>query len=326
MTLARALWIVAKGQGELREEPLPAPGPDELLIRTVFSGLSRGTERLVFHGGVPKSEHNRMRAPLMAGDFPFPVKYGYAAVGIVEGGAADWLGKTVFALAPHQDVQIVPQNLVSVVPDDIPARRALLAANMETALNAVWDSGAGPGDSITVVGAGIVGLLITRICARIPGTNVRVIDPVAERATIVSAFGAEFGRHGGEDASNQKVSDFVFHTSATAQGLQTALNCAGFEANIVEVSWFGEQSVEVPLGGAFHSQRLRLISSQVGNIATSRRPRWDFARRREMAMQLLADEGLDALLTEEVAFTDLPTALPRIFAPGAPGLQTVIRY
>jgi threonine dehydrogenase-like Zn-dependent dehydrogenase len=322
MTSARALWIVAEGAAELRSETLPVPGRDSVLLRTLFSGISRGTERLVFHGNVPEGEWQRMRAPLMGGAFPFPVKYGYSAVGVVEAGPAEWLGRTVFALAPHQDRQIVPLSLLAEVPAEVPPRRAVLAANMETALNAVWDSGAGPGDAITVVGAGIVGLLIARICALIPGTEVTVVDPLAAREAVTSPLGAVFS----QDLPHTGVADIVFHTSATESGLRTALEAAAFEGTVVEVSWYGEKSVTVPLGGAFHSQRLKLISSQVGHVAASRRPRWDYARRRAKALALLADERLDGLLTEEIAFSTAAEALPRIFAPGAPGLQTVIRY
>lgn len=319
---AEALWIVDREQAELRFEPLAAPREDEALVRTLYSGISRGTERLVFGGLVPPGEYGRMRAPMMAGSFPFPVKYGYAAVGRVERGPSDWLNRTVFCLHPHQDRFIAPLSMLAALPEAVPARRAIFAANMETALNAVWDSGAGPGDRIVVVGAGVVGLLIARIAARLPGARVSVVDVDDSRADIVEALGAEFAL----PCAAPTGADVVFHASVTPQGLATAIHAAGFEGTIVEVSWFGEGATPVPLGGAFHSQRLKLISSQVGQIAPSRRPRWDYARRRDAALSLLTDAALDALITEEIDFSALPAALPRLFAPGAAGLQTLVRY
>ena len=320
---ARALWMTARGKAALRREALPAPREDEVVIRTLFSGLSRGTERLVFHGQVPESEHERMRCPMMAGHFSFPVKYGYAAVGTVEDGPGALIGKTVFALAPHQDRMVVPLALLGQVPDAVPAHRAILAANMETALNAIWDSGVTAGDRVAVIGAGIVGLLIARLAAEMPGVEVVVLDPEASRRPVAEALGARFATPG--DGAGFEA-DVVFHASASAAGLETALATAGFEAAVVEVSWYGDRQVAAPLGQAFHSRRLRLISSQVGSIATRQRARWDYGRRRAKALALLADAALDHLFTETIAFADMPAALPRLLGPGAPGLQTLIRY
>jgi threonine dehydrogenase-like Zn-dependent dehydrogenase len=284
--------------------------------------LSRGTERLVFEGRVSLSESGRMRAPLQEGEFPFPVKYGYCAVGLVEEGPADLLGQTVFVLHPHQDRFVAPVAMLHRVPEAMPARRAILAANMETALNALWDSGAGPGDRILVVGAGVVGCLIAYLAARLPGTTVTLVDVNSSRREIANRLGAAFGRP--LDAPGN--ADVVFHASATPAGLACALACAGDEASVVELSWYGDRMVEVPLGLDFHSRRLKLISSQVGQVAASRRPRWDMRRRMAKALDLLADASLDALTTDEVAFADLPAALPRLLAPDAPGLATAIRY
>jgi threonine dehydrogenase-like Zn-dependent dehydrogenase len=319
---SRALWYVTRGRAEIREAPLPPLRTGEARVRSLYGALSRGTERLVFEGRVSGVDGERMRAPMQEGDFPYPVKYGYCTVGVVEEGPGELAGRTVFGLHPHQDRLIAPASMLAPVPDGVPARRAVLAANMETALNAVWDSGAGPGDRIVVVGAGVVGALIASLAARLPGAEVTLVDVDLGRAALAAHLGAGFRKP--LDAPGD--ADVVFHTSATAAGLGCALSCAGDEATVVEASWYGDEPVSAPLGLDFHTRRLKLVSTQVGQVSPSRRPRWSHARRLGKALALLADERLDALLTEEVAFADLPAALPRLLAPGAPGLATVIRY
>jgi threonine dehydrogenase-like Zn-dependent dehydrogenase len=319
---ARALWYVDKGRVELREETIDTPGPDEVIVRALFSGISRGTERLILSGLVGPSEWHRMRAPLQAGAFPYPVKYGYCAAGIVEQGPPDLMGREVFVLHPHQDRFRVPAALAAPIPRSVPARRATLAANMETALNAIWDSGAGPADRIVIVGAGIVGLLVGYLAARLPRSAVTIVDVAAQRATVADSLGLAFAV---PEAAPQSC-DVVFHTSATAAGLATAIGAAGLEATVVELSWYGDGTVPAPLGGAFHSQRLRLVSSQVGQVSPSRRPRWSYRRRLEAALSLLDDPVLDGLITEEIDFTNAPSLLPALLAPGSQGLAPVIRY
>ena len=327
--MARSVWYVAPGVVEVKTAPLAPAMPGQALVRTLFTGVSRGTERLVLSGAVGESEWGRMKAPMQEGQFPFPVKYGYCATGVVEVGPKDMLGRTVFALHPHQDCFVAPVEMLAVVPERVPARRATLAANMETALNALWDSGAGPADRIVVVGAGVVGLLIAYLAARLPGAEVTVIDVAEERRAVVEALGGHFrsaAEWGQTHASDPITADVVFHTSVSAAGLNTAVACAGFEATVVELSWYGDRDVPVKLGGAFHSQRLKLISSQVGHISAGRRPRWDYRRRLHAALQLLDDARLDALVAEEIAFNDAATALPGVLAPDAHGLAPVIRY
>ncbi|MDX2158168.1 MAG: zinc-binding alcohol dehydrogenase [Hyphomicrobiaceae bacterium] len=319
--MSRAIWYVRQGVAELRTAPVDAPKDGQALVRTLFSGISRGTERLVISGAVPEPEWGRMRAPLQVGDFPFPVKYGYCAVGIVEAGPAALRGKTVFCLHPHQDAFVAPVPMLAPVPDGIPARRATLAANMETALNALWDSGAGPADRIVVVGAGVVGLLIAWLAGRLPGAEVCVVDIAGQRRALVESLGAAF-----ETKGRAFGADVVFHTSASAAGLDTAIAAAGMEGSVVELSWYGEKEVPVRLGGAFHSQRLKLVSSQVGHVSPGRRPRWDYRRRMEAALRLLADDRLDQLVAEEIDFEAAATELPRLLGPGVSGLAPVIRY
>lgn len=321
--VSRALWYAEPLKVQLRSEVLPASSRDMALVRTLYSGISRGTERLVFTGNVPESEFHSMRAPMQDGEFPFPVKYGYCATGVVEDGPKELIGRTFFCLHPHQDLFSVPPNSLVEVPSNVPPRRATLAANMETALNAHWDAASSPCDSIAVVGAGVVGLLTAYLAARLPGTDVIVIDPNPARAAIAEALGAKFALPE-QDLPDDR--DIVFHASATQDGLTTALGLAGNEARVVEMSWYGAKAVAVPLGGAFHSRRLQLISTQVGQVAASHRPRWNYRRRMNAALKLLDRAELDLLVNEEIAFEDAPELLPGILDPQSAALAPVIRY
>jgi NADPH:quinone reductase-like Zn-dependent oxidoreductase len=322
----RALWFEAPGRAAIRPAALPRLSDGQAQVRTLFSGISRGTERLVFTGKAPPSEHARMRCPMQEGEFSFPLKYGYCAVGITEDGPAELVGRNVFALHPHQTGFVVDSAQLRPLPEGLPPRRAVLSANMETALNALWDSGAGPGDKIVIVGAGVVGMLTAWLCARLPGADVTLVDVEPARAQTAAQIGVSFESVESFAARECAEADVVFHASANAGGLALAIACAGMEAKIIEMSWYGEGAVAAPLGGPFHSKRLQLISTQVGQISPSRRPRWDYARRMAKAMELLRDDRLDALIDVEIAFEDLPARAAEIFAPGAKGLGVVVRY
>jgi hypothetical protein len=319
---AEALWYVGPGRAEIRPEPDRAPASGEVRVRALYGALSRGTERLVLSGRVPESEYGRMRAPFMAGTFPFPVKYGYATVGRVEDGPAELAGKIVFALYPHQDLFTLPVDAVVPLPDGVPPARAVLAANMETALNGVWDVAPGPADRIAIVGAGVLGVLVAWLCARLPAAEVTLVDIDPRREALAGALGVGFAVP--EAAPGE--CDLVVHASASVAGLSTALRLAGEEATVLELSWYGSCDVAVPLGGAFHSRRLRLVSSQVGKVAPSHRARWSQRRRLAAALALLADPALDALLAPAIAFRDLPQKLPDILAPTSGVLCQLIRY
>jgi threonine dehydrogenase-like Zn-dependent dehydrogenase len=297
MRTAPALWCIAPERVAIR----PGAIREGVLVETLYSAVSRGTERLVFRGQVPESEHDRMRCPAQEGDFPFPVKYGYCAVGRVAEGAS--AGHTVFALHPHQTRFRVLEAELTPLPSDLPAERAVLGANMETALNLLWDSGAGPGDRVAVVGAGLVGSLAGYLAGRLPGAEVTLIDVESDREAIADQLGCHFAT---PDAAPRDC-DVVLHLSATAEGLAAAIACAGTEARIVEGSWYGTAKTPVLLGGAFHSRRLHLMSSQVGQIPGRRAPRWSHARRRAKALQLLKDASLDVLVTGETDFDELPS-------------------
>ena len=319
---ARAFWLTAPGRGESRGEELVAPSRNDVVVQALYSGISRGTEALVFGGHVPRSEWGRMRAPFQAGEFPAPVKYGYSSVGRVVTGPDELTGRTVFVLHPHQTRFIVPTAAVHVVPDEIPPARAVLAANLETALNGVWDARPHVGDRISVLGAGAVGCLAAWLASRIPGCDVELVDIKPRRAAVARALGVRFA----EPAAAVDDADLVIHASGAPAGLDLALRVAAVEATIVELSWFGDQAVPLSLGGAFHARRLTIAASQVGRVAPSQRPRWDTRRRMQLALTLLGDPVLDALVTGESDFEELPDVMARLARSPGDALCHRIRY
>jgi NADPH:quinone reductase-like Zn-dependent oxidoreductase len=315
---ARAFWVTGPARGEIRAEKLPPPGADELVVRTLFTGVSRGTEALVFLNRVPTSEHARMRAPFQAGDFPAPVKYGYANVGEVESGPMR--GRRLFCLYPHQTRYVVPAHAVHWLPPSVPPGRAVLAANLETAVNGLWDAAPRLGDRIAVVGAGTVGCLVAWLASGIRGCEVELIDIDPAKAFAADALGVRFCAP--EAASRD--ADLVFHASGRAAGLSTALELAGFEAVVVDLSWYGTERVALDLGGSFHSQRLTIRASQVGAVATAQRARWTAHRRMALVLRLLENPALDALITGESPFEALPAAMGELCeSPGATLLHRI---
>jgi threonine dehydrogenase-like Zn-dependent dehydrogenase len=306
--VTRAFWVRAPEHGEIRAEPVPDPGPDDVLVRTLHSGISRGTETLVFRGQVPADQYSAMRAPFQDGDFPGPVKYGYLNVGVVERGPADLRGRTVFCLYPHQTSYVVPAGAVVPVPDGVPARRAVLAGTVETAINALWDAAPLIGDRVTVVGAGMVGCCVALLLAGFPATQVELVDVDASRAYLAGQLGVPFAAP--RDAARDR--DLVVHCSASAAGLQLALDLLRAEGTVVELSWYGDREVTVSLGGAFHSRRLAVRASQVGTIAPARRGSRTTRDRLALALDLLRAPAFDALLTGASPFDDLPDVMRRL--------------
>ena len=319
---ARQFWIDAPGRGRILNVTLGERQKDEVLVRTLYSGISRGTESLVFRGEVPPSQYQAMRAPFQEGQFPAPVKYGYMSVGRVEAGPDALLGKTVFCLYPHQDVYHVPAAAVAVVPDEVPPDRAVLAANMETAVNAVWDGRATVGDRIAVIGGGVLGLLVAWLCHRVPATAVSVIDPNPARQLAAETLGLDLR----VDTAGIEESDVVFHASGHPEGLRAALEIAGQESVVVELSWYGRRTVPLPLGERFHPARLTIKSSQVGTVPPDRAPRWDRARRLAVALELLRDDALSVLVSATSDFDELPNVLERLSRESADTLCHCIRY
>ncbi|MFI6263724.1 zinc-binding alcohol dehydrogenase [Micromonospora sp. NPDC051006] len=319
---AHAFWLRTPGQGEIRPVTLPAPGPDEVLVRTCYSGVSRGTETLVFAGRVPADQYAVMRAPFQEGDFPAPVKYGYLNVGTVEQGRADLLGRSVFCLYPHQTGYVVPAKAVVPVPDGVPPARAVLAGTVETAVNALWDAAPLLGDRVSVVGAGMVGCCVAALLARFPGVRVELVDTDPSRAGIAGALGVDFASPA--DAATGR--DLVVHASASAAGLQRSLELLRPEGTVVELSWYGDRPVELSLGGVFHSGRLSIRGSQVGTVAPARRGSRSFTDRLALALDLLDDPAFDALITGASRFAELPDVLGRLTSGELPALCHLITY
>jgi threonine dehydrogenase-like Zn-dependent dehydrogenase len=304
----RAFWLRAPGEGEIRPVVLPRPASDDVVVRTLYSGVSRGTETLVFRGGVPESQFTAMRAPFQDGEFPGPVKYGYLNVGVVEHGPPALLGRAVFCLYPHQTRYVVPAAAVTPVPDGVPPARAVLAGTVETAVNALWDAAPLVGDRIAVVGAGMVGCSVAAVLARFPGVRAELVDIDPARAAVAEALGVGFALP--EQAAGE--CDLVVHASATDAGLARSLELLADEGEVIELSWYGDRRVTVPLGEFFHSRRLVVRSSQVGAVAPARRVRRSLADRLALALRLLADPAFDALITDERYFEDLPQLMPRL--------------
>jgi hypothetical protein len=318
----RAYWTVAPGQGEIRTGQLPPVGAGEALVRTLHSGVSRGSETLVHQGRVPAEVAALMRAPFQEGDLPGPVKYGYLSVGVVEEGPPAWTGRRVFCLYPHQERYVVPLTALVPVPDDVPSARAVLGGTVETAVNAVWDAAPRWGDRVAVVGAGMVGASVAALLRDHPLSELVLVDPDPARAALADALGVRL-RHPDDVPGDL---DLVVHCSATEAGLATGLSSLGFEGTLVEVSWFGESAPRVPLGGAFHARRLSIRASQVGVVSPSRRGRRTAADRLALALAELADPVYDLFLTDHCAFDDLPETLDRLAHPGTPGMCTVVDY
>jgi hypothetical protein len=319
---AHAFWVSAPGHGEIRPATLPPPTRDEVLVRTLVSGLSRGTETLVFGGRVPADQYDAMRAPFQEGAFPGPVKYGYLNVGVVEQGPPHLRGRTVFCLYPHQTAYVVPAGAVAVVPDGVPPARAVLAGTVETAVNALWDAAPLLGDRVAVVGAGMVGCCVARLLSRFPALEVMLVDVDPGRAGVAAALGVGFAAPAGAAGDR----DLVVHASATSAGLQRSLELLAPEGTVIDLSWYGDADVRLSLGGAFHSRRLGIRASQVGTLSPARRGRRTTSERLALALDLLRDPAFDALLSGQSRFEELPDVMARLAAGSLPALCHTIAY
>lgn len=314
MTAARALWLDAPGRAVLRDTELPPLAEGWSRLQAIASAISPGTERLVATGRVPAEVAETMRCPYMEGAFPFPVKYGYSLVGRLDD------GRIAHVLHPHQEVAHVRTADLRIVPDDVPPERATLAANLETAVTALWDARIAPGERALVIGFGIVGSVVARLLTRVAGVEVDVLEPDATKRGLAQRMGFHAIAEPGSDY------DIAFGASGAPEEVQIALDAIGAEGRVVALSWLGTREVRLQLGGTFHSGRKQLISSQVSHIPPHMRARWDYARRTRLVFALLRDPIFDEHITRAVAFDELPRFYEELCAGGAGGLSIAVRY
>jgi hypothetical protein len=318
---ARSFWLTGGGRGVLRRETLPDPGRGRCAVRTLFSAVSPGTERLVALGRVPPDLHEEMAVPYMGGRFSFPVKYGYSLVGEVVDGPPELRGRRVHLLHPHQDVCVVAAADVRLLPDGLPPERATLASNMETAVTAVWDSGVMLGERVLVVGFGVIGALVASALALGPAVKIDIAEKDIDRRRLARDLGFK-----AEPGPGPVPYDLAFDASGTPAGLQAAIDAVGLEGRIVALSWFGAGPARLALGGSFHSGRKRLISSQVSHIPGRLGPRWDRTRRAALVFSLLERPEYDRLVGPRISFADLPKAYGTLIGRRPGGLSPVIVY
>ena len=306
----------------MRDGRVPEPGPGQVLVRALASGVSQGTELLLYRGQGPTPFDPSLDAP---GAPMYPRRYGYAWVGEVVDGPSDRLprGTRVFALAPHGDLHAINVGDARPIDASIPPRRAVLAASLETAVTCVWDSGVQLGDAVVVLGGGVVGLLVARLAAA-AGGRVRVVEPSPRRRAVAQALGVEAVSP--EEDDPRADADVVVEATGNPAVLDRAIAHAAHEAVVVVASFYGARVAPVALGADFHRRRLRLLSSQVSSLPASRAARWTTARRFDLVRSLLRDRSLDALVEGAHSFDDARAVFERL--DGAPGdaIQTVFEY
>lgn len=303
---ATAYWVEAAGRGALRRQTLRPPHDGEVEIVARFSGVSCGTERLVGRGRVPATAAATMACAGMQGTFALPISYGYSLVGEVVA-----TGERVFTMHPHHDRAVVPHDRLVALPDDVPSPRATLLPNLETALNAVWDAELRTGERVVVLGGGAVGLLLTFALARCHDGPVTLVEAAAERRTFAARLPWLADVLAPEAVAAERAA-VAFHTTASAAGLQLAIDAVGFEGRVIELSWYGDEAVPVHLGGSFHHARKRIVASQVATVAPSHRAAGRGARTARV-LELLRDARLDALRSEAIPFAELPAFFARLY-------------
>jgi 2-desacetyl-2-hydroxyethyl bacteriochlorophyllide A dehydrogenase len=322
MNHAKSLWFEEAGKAVFREDELPDLRKGWCCIDTSYSAISPGTERLVFLGDVPNDLFSQMKTAYMGGDFAFPLKYGYSLVGRIIDGSFERIGQTVHILHPHQNRCVVREEDAFPVPDDIPSKRATLASNMETAVNAVWDSGLTIGERALVVGFGIVGSLVARLLSFFPGVEVTITDNNPLKLSLAEKM--EFDVQSPDNKSN--AFDVAFHASGDPNGLQSAIDSVGFEGRVVELSWYGKKEVSLNLGGSFHSMRKKILSSQVSSIPPQFRSKWDFNKRKSLVFEFLARDVFDTHITHSYPFDDLVRVFDDLKTPPTEGLSYLVVY
>jgi threonine dehydrogenase-like Zn-dependent dehydrogenase len=316
-------WHIDHIHSEILEKNYSDIEPDMQIVKSTYSLISVGTERLVAKGLVPDALKETMRVPFMQGSFDFPLKYGYSLVGIVIKGKPSLVGKTVHLMHPHQNFAIVPAEHLTIVPDSVPSQRAVLASNMETAVNAIWDSGISFGERIIICGFGVIGASIAILASQIPSTRVVIHETNPNRKNVALSMGFELF-----DTRNSgtQLFDVAFNTSASGEALQVCIDNTMPKSKIIEVSWYGINSVNVSLGGSFHTGQKQIVSSQVSNISENKQSHFNHLRRKQVVFDLLQNSIFDQLPFHFVDFKQLPNVFEQLRNDSYDQFATIVKY
>ena len=331
--MTASVWFPRAREVEIRDETVGRPGPGEVRIHAIASGLSHGTEMLVFRGEVPTDL--ALDLPTLAGSYAFPIKFGYASVGrVVETGAGVTElapGDHVFVHHPHQQEYVVRAAAAVRLPKRLPPELGVFLANCETALNVVLDAHPYLGDEVAVFGQGVVGLLVTQLMER-AGAAVTAVEPIAVRRELALRGGAEDAVTPEAAAAriatrtNGRGADVVIEASGNGGALQLAIDAAAFQASVVVCSWYGSKPVSLDLGSRFHRQRLRLVSSQVSRLDPALAPRWDRQRRLDTALALLEELVLGPLISHRIPFAKAAEAYELVDQRPEETVQVILTY
>jgi 2-desacetyl-2-hydroxyethyl bacteriochlorophyllide A dehydrogenase len=326
--LRRSLYFTAPHTIDVREEPLPALAAGQVLAQTLCSAISPGTEMLVYRGQVPTEMAVDETIAALGGQFRFPLKYGYSAVGRVlelgPGVDSAWQGRTVFAFNPHESHVIADIAQLFPLPDDVDAETALFLPNMETAVNFLLDGAPLIGERVAVLGQGVVGLLTTALLARCPLANLTTFDHYPLRRETSLALGAHVSLS--PESSPALQADLTYELSGSPAALDAAIALTGFDGRIVVGSWYGQKRAALDLGGRFHRSRIRLISSQVSTLTPALSGRWDKARRLQVAWAMLRAVRPGRLITHRVPLAAAAEAYTLIDQHPEACLQVLLTY
>jgi threonine dehydrogenase-like Zn-dependent dehydrogenase len=316
--MQKELWFTAPGEVEIRSvESFDVKGL--INVKSHYSLISTGTEMLMYNGNVPEELHETMKVPYIKGDFNFPFTYGYSLVGQINDKYHVDNGRFVHLLHPHQSYANVSSEFISLIPEAIDPKLAVLTSNLETALNAVWDGNIKIGENVLIVGFGIIGALLAGVLKSIKHVNIYIAETNKERIQLVKQLGLKL-------YTDEVNLDAAFNTSANEKGFQIGLNSIGFEGRLIELSWYGKKEIKVSLGGDFHSKRKKIISSQVGSLPTDMRSLWDYKRRKDVVFELLKDDYFGELPLEEINFDNAPEAYRDLNNNKINGLAKIIKY
>jgi 2-desacetyl-2-hydroxyethyl bacteriochlorophyllide A dehydrogenase len=328
-----SVWFPRAREVEIRTEAIGAPGVGEVRIRGIASGLSHGTEMLVFRGQVPTNL--ALDLPTLAGGYGFPIKFGYSSVGqviAVGGGVADLApGDRVFVHHPHQQEYLASAAAAVRLPERLPPEIGVFLANCETAVNVVLDAHPRLGEEVAVIGQGVVGLLLTQLL-NLAGARVTAVEPIAMRRQISLRCGADEAVTPDEaleriaKRTNGRGADVVIEASGNANALQLAIDAAAFQGSVIVCSWYGTKPVSLDLGSHFHRSRLRLVSSQVSELDPALAPRWDRQRRLDVALSLLGELLLGPLITHRIPFARAAEAYELVDQRPEETVQVILTY